>query len=118
MKTTMKRSRDYLVLRIEEHRIDSSNSASLNNLLTRTIESGEERIIVDLSKVKFMDSNGLAGLVPIVKLIPENGHMMLAALQPRVEQLFKLTKADSVFDIIPLEHEILESENDPAASRS
>lgn len=100
-------SGDYLVLRVQNKRVDASNSSQLNDFILSLVGDGNKKIVVDLSHVNFMDSSGLAGLLPIIKQLPDDGHMLITGLKARVEQLFKLTKMDTVFDIFPSVEEAL-----------
>ncbi len=111
-------SGEYLVLRVQNKRIDASNSSQLNSYILSLVEDGNKKIIVDLSKVVFMDSSGLAGLLPIVKQLPDEGHMLITGLQDRVEQLFKLTKLDTIFDIFSSVEEALVYEETAAGATS
>lgn len=100
-------SGEYLVLRVQNKRIDASNSSQLNSFLLSLVQDGNKKIIVDLSKVAFMDSSGLAGLLPVIKHLPDDGHLLITGLQARVEQLFKLTKLDTIFGIFSSVEEAL-----------
>ncbi|WP_320170257.1 STAS domain-containing protein [Maridesulfovibrio sp.] len=99
MNLIWKRSGRYLVLRIDTDKVDATNALDLKEILLDIVGAGEDKLVIDLSDVGFMDSSGLAGLLPIVKAFPPGGHLMVAGLQPRVRQLFKLTKVDTVMDI-------------------
>lgn len=60
---------------------------------------GAEKVIVNLEKVPFIDSQGLAALVFGLKLFGNGSNFCLAApqLQPRL--LFELTSFDQIFHI-------------------
>ncbi len=107
---------DYLVLIVDSGRIDSTNSTELQALIYNEITAGAKRIIIDLSSVDFMDSSGLAGLLPVIKTLPEKGNLMLTGLSPRVSQLFKLTKLDEIFDIYSSVEEALQSRTESSDS--
>lgn len=72
--------------------------------LGRYIEQGENRIILDLSKITFMDSNGLGAIVSINKMLElasqkKSGGLIITGLNESVLEMFELTKMDRVFKI-------------------
>jgi anti-sigma B factor antagonist len=57
-------------------------------------------VVLDLGKVPFIDSSGLAALVSGLKTLNEkDGSLKLASLQSQADLLFKLTMFDKVFEI-------------------
>jgi anti-sigma B factor antagonist len=63
---------------------------------------GVRRVVLDLGKVPFIDSSGLAALVSGLKTLNEKeGSLKLASLQSQADLLFRLTMFDKVFDIYP-----------------
>jgi anti-sigma B factor antagonist len=63
-------------------------------------KAGKKIIVVDLAKVTFIDSTGL-GIFAMCsgKLKSVGGELRLAAPSQPVEQVFKLTKVDSILSI-------------------
>jgi len=63
---------------------------------------GIRHVILDLGKVPFIDSSGLAALVSGLKTMNEkDGSLKLASLQSQADLLFRLTMFDKVFEIYP-----------------
>lgn len=63
---------------------------------------GIRRVVLDLGKVPFIDSSGLAALVSGLKTLNEQeGSLKLASLQSQADLLFRLTMFDKVFEIYP-----------------
>jgi anti-sigma B factor antagonist len=82
--------------------VDAGNSAQLGEELDRLLSEGRRRLVIDLGKVGFMDSSGLATLVRYYKRARSNsGDICLASLQPPVRRVFQLTRLDRVFDLHP-----------------
>lgn len=52
-----------------------------------------------MARVEFMDSSGLGAMIAVRKGLPESLPLVLLALTPNVERVFRLTRMDSVFDI-------------------
>ncbi|WP_320008710.1 STAS domain-containing protein [Maridesulfovibrio sp.] len=90
---------DFVVLRVADDRVDSANHTALSDLLSSLVGAGDHKFVLDLSSVGFMDSSALAGLIPAVHVLPNEGCLLLAGLHPRMEQIFKLTKLDTIFNI-------------------
>ena len=57
-----------------------------------------KKIVVDLEKVSYVDSSGLATLVEILKKTKgQGGSLALAGLSEKVKSLFEITKLDKLF---------------------
>ena len=66
-----------------------------------TTENGPDRVILDLSEVKFIDSSGLGAIVAAMKQLGQGRKLDLAGLTPMVDKVFRLTRMDTVFDLYP-----------------
>lgn len=76
-------------------------AAKLREELYNLIKEGEKNFIMDFSKCSFIDSTGLGVLVGIYKRCSKvNGKMELHSLNPQIMRVFKLTRLDSVFNIV------------------
>ena len=63
-------------------------------------EERPAKLVVDLSRVDYMDSSGIGTLVEIFRRVKGfEGEMILVALQPRVRGVFEITKLDKFFTI-------------------
>ncbi|WP_320175201.1 STAS domain-containing protein [Maridesulfovibrio sp.] len=100
---------DFVILRIGESRVDAANSSELQEHVSSLVNEGDSNFVLDLSTVLFMDSCGLAGLIPIMNYMPKGGRLLIAGLHPKVEQIFKLTKLNTIFDIYTSVGEALKS---------
>ncbi|MCG3175781.1 MAG: putative anti-sigma factor antagonist [Candidatus Omnitrophica bacterium] len=61
-----------------------------------------KKIVVDLEKVSYIDSSGLATLVEILKKTKmQGGSLGLSGLSEKVRSLFEITKLDKLFSIHP-----------------
>ena len=82
--------------------MDAENSTQLGEELDHLLIEGPRKLVIDLDKVGFINSSGLATLVRYYKLARSNcGDISLAALQPPVRQAFQLTRLERVFDLQP-----------------
>ena len=100
MKINQNKSNDYLVLDIEEERIDAHNSGELKEIVLKLIEQGDINIVVQLSHVRFVDSSGLGALLSGFKnAAAKSGKLVLSNIQPQVLSMFELTRLNRVFEI-------------------
>ncbi len=60
-----------------------------------------DRVVLDLSRVSFVDSSGLGAIVAVMKALAPARRLELAGLTPNVAKVFRLTRMDSVFTIHP-----------------
>ena len=90
----------YTVLSIQEERIDAHNSGELKETILHIIEQGEVNIVVQLERVRFIDSSGLGALLSGHKnAVARSGKLALSNLQHQVLSMFELTRLNRVFEI-------------------
>ena len=64
------------------------------------------KVVVDLEKVNYIDSSGLATLVEILKKTKsQGGSLGLSGLSDKVKSLFEITKLDKLFLILRTQDE-------------
>ncbi len=67
-----------------------------------------KKIVVDLEKVNYIDSSGLATLVEILKKTKsQSGSLGLAGMSDKVKSLFEITKLDKLFSIFKNQEEAI-----------
>ena len=70
--------------------------------LDELIDRKTERILVDLSRVNYMDSSGLALFIESLQRIGAyGGKLGLFGLQPTVHHIFEIARLDQVLHIYP-----------------
>ncbi|MDT3413649.1 STAS domain-containing protein [Kosakonia cowanii] len=80
-------------------RLDASVSAAFKEAIAREMGDESRALIVDFSKVDFIDSSGLGTLVSLMKMMNGKGEMVLCALNPGIKNMFTLTRMDRIFRI-------------------
>jgi anti-sigma B factor antagonist len=81
--------------------LDISNTQDLRDCFTALAKAGQERIIVDLSELDFIDSMGIGALVGGLKRFRSaGGEFVLRDPSSRVLKVIELTGLDQVFTII------------------
>jgi len=64
------------------------------------IEQGTKSLIIDLSKVNYMNSSGIGSLIAVHSSYSKNGGVVkLTGLSSSVQNLFVVTKLIDVFDV-------------------
>ncbi len=102
MKFRQEKAEGYMVLTIQEERIDAHNSAELKEHFLNMTEQGDTHILVQLEQVRFIDSSGLGALLSGFKNAESrSGRLSLVHLQPQVLSMFELTRLNRVFEIYP-----------------
>ncbi len=97
------------IVHVVEKRLDASSAVNFKTELKKQIDAGNKDIIIDLSEVDFIDSSGLGSLVSILKMVASEGTLSITGLQKKTEQIFKLTRMDTVFRLYPSVTEALEA---------
>ncbi|WP_413875698.1 STAS domain-containing protein [Albidovulum sp.] len=92
---------DALVVRVHEERIDAAVAIQFKDRMRELTAGREGPVILDLSRVSFVDSSGLGAIVAAMKLLAPLRRLDLAALTPNVARVFRLTRMDEVFRILP-----------------
>src|SRR5437764_1205314 len=85
-----------------EREIDLHVSPRVAASLAEMIERKPQRLVVDLSRVSYIDSSGLAVLIEGMQNVEEyGGKFILAGLQENVRPIFEIARLDQVFIIFP-----------------
>jgi anti-sigma B factor antagonist len=89
-----------------EGEVDVFTSPRLKQEIVERAESGTKRLIVDLSKVEYLDSTGLGVLIGGLKRFREvEGNLALLGPGMRILRIFEITGLDKIFDIYQSEEE-------------
>jgi anti-sigma B factor antagonist len=85
-----------------EGEIDLHVSPRISEKLAEMIKAKSSRVIVDLSRVTYIDSSGLAVLISAMQDVEEyGGRFALAGLQENVKTIFETARLDKVFLMYP-----------------
>lgn len=80
--------------------VDIYTAPKLRERLVELIDAGNDRIVVDLEGVGFMDSTGLGSLVAGLKRIRErDGELSIVCTREPVLKVFGITGLDRVFAV-------------------
>ena len=100
---------EVLVVKPMVSRIDASSAAAFKAMLNERIQEGQQRIVLNLSEVDFIDSTGLGAIVSSLKAVGATGEIAISNPQETVMSLFRLTRMNRVFQILPSEEEAVAS---------
>ena len=88
--------------------LDLHVAPELSGRLTAAIEEGATYLVLDLSRVTFMDSMALGVLLGALKrLRPREGELRLVVPSSDLRRIFEITLLDQVFTLVPTRHEAL-----------
>lgn len=87
--------------------IDLHNSPDLRTALLALSQTGNyKKVIINLSKVLYMDSSAIAVLVEMLQKVRKNaGKICLTNLQPRVKGILEIARLESIFSVCKDEEE-------------
>jgi anti-sigma B factor antagonist len=82
--------------------LDIATSPSVRAALTDASERGDHRLIVDLTRVEFLDSTGLGALIGGQRRAKEfGGEVRLVAKEGQILRLLRITGLLKVFAVYP-----------------
>jgi anti-sigma B factor antagonist len=89
-----------------EGEVDVYTSPQLKQEIVQRAEAGVKHLIINLSKVEYLDSTGLGVLIGGLKRLREvEGNMALVGPGMRILRIFEITGLDKIFDIYQSEEE-------------
>ena len=81
-------------------RLDLNTSGEVKDAIKELLSGGVKKIILNLTRVDFINSSGLGVLVSTLKDVRlTNGRLALTNLSPYVREIFDITQLSNVFDI-------------------
>lgn len=90
--------------------LDLYTAPRLKEVLLSAIDEGVSRILIDLTRVHFIDSSALGVLIGGVKRLKDrDGRLVLVSVDENVNWIFQITGLNSVFDIYTSRNEALAS---------
>ncbi len=88
-----------MIVTVNALRIDAAVAIQFKDHMRAILDRAQGRVVLDLAQVEFVDSSGLGAIVAAMKQMRDGTRLELAALQPNVEKVFRLTRMDTVFPI-------------------
>lgn len=92
---------DFIIYEIDEAEIGLTNLNHLKSDIEKELSSGNLNIGIDLKNVNVINSSGLGILIGCMNRVKNaKGTFKILNPQDKIENLFKITKLNLVFDII------------------
>ena len=90
--------------------IDINTSPQVKKAFDKLVQTKSGRVVINLEKVAYIDSSGLATLVEVLKNFKGVGaRLRLCNLSSKVKSLFEITKLEKLFDIKDSEEEAVQA---------
>ena len=100
MKFKSRESKGVTVIELTGNVMGGPDATILNDQLHKLIDENKKKVVVDLDEVKFINSSGLGMLIGgLTTLRNSGGELKLARASKKIEDLLKMTKLTTVFDI-------------------
>lgn len=101
MKIDVEAKDGWTVFRLEGD-LDSGSAAEIQGRFLGELGTGGSAFLLDLEKVNYIDSSGLAALVKFYKEVrTKGGTLALCAVQRDAMKILQLTRLDKIFTIFP-----------------
>ena len=99
-----------LILGLSGDMMGGPEAQVLNERLRKLAEAGKRAIVVDLGRVKLINSSGLGLLIAGLTVVRnKGGDLRLASPSAKVEKLLEVTKLNKVFRSFPTAEEAVQS---------
>ncbi len=109
MKFSIDKHEKYILLKLNESKLNSLVTPQLKSELILINTEGQRNIILDLSQVKFADSSGLSSLLVGHRLCKNaEGTFILTGLNDAVARLVTISQLDNVLSIVPTTEEAID----------
>src|ERR1700756_4992948 len=109
MKFTVDKHDKYVLLKLNESKLNSLVTPQLKFELILINTEGQRNIIMDLSQIKFADSSGLSSLLVGHRLCKNAaGTFILTGLNDAVARLITISQLDNVLSIAPTVEEAID----------
>ena len=102
--------RDGITILVTEERLDSIDGPKLKDVVKQLAQESYLKLVIDMGKTLFMDSEGCGGLVSSLRTLANNhGDMKIARPTPKVFEVLQLTRLHRVFAIYDSVESAMES---------
>ena len=98
-------------------RLDLAAAADFRALVADTVEEGHVRVVVDLSRVTFLDSSGIGALISGLRATRQaGGGLSIVGAAAQVRVVLELTKVDQILQSFPDVETALRASDGPVRS--
>jgi len=105
MDIVLEQQGEVTVATVPVEELDASNAGDFKRDMAPVIEA-HARLVLDLSRVRFVDSSGLGAFISCLrKLNAKGGDLKLCGMSKAVRAVFELVRMHRVFDILATREE-------------
>lgn len=110
MKIAERQSGDITILDLQGKLLLGDGDEAFREVVTRAVEAGRLKLVINMAEVPFIDSSGISELVrTYVTLNKRAGRMTLSGVTRRVHELLSITRLLTVFEAFDSEEEAIDS---------
>ena len=92
---------DVLIIEVLEARLATNAAQDFGEQLNHLIGLGHNRVVLNLQRVRFIDSSGLGIIVMVQRRLTNGGEIAIVSDQEAVLNVLKLTRMNKIFRIFP-----------------
>ncbi len=101
------------VIKVPVDALDGSNVMDFKSDIAPLLQTAD-KVILDMTRVKFMDSSGVGAILSCLRTLHERGgRLKMFGLKPQLIQLFKLVRMDRIIDVHDTKKAAIESFQNP-----
>jgi anti-anti-sigma factor len=102
MKFTVDKHEKYVLIKLNESKLNSLMSPHLKSELILMNTEGQRNVILDLSSVKYSDSSGLSSLLVGHRICKNaEGSFILTGINENILKLITISQLENVLTIVP-----------------
>ena len=100
MNYTIVEQDEVVILSLAGKIMGGPEASEINGKINQLMDDGKLKIVIDLGEVDWMNSSGLGILIDAVTVLKNNnGALRLVNVSDRIQNLLKITKLNTVFDV-------------------
>ena len=108
MDLTVEKIENIAVVSFPKVDLDSDVATAFRLQMEKLLDE-ENRVVIDMSGVQFIDSSGLGAIVACLrKLQSRGGRLKLCCMNETVKDIFHLVRINKVFDILDTRQEAIQ----------
>ena len=110
MRYSIEKNEKYTKFSLNEEKLDTLIAPQLKSEFITLFQSGTVNLILDMSETKYVDSSGLSALLTAHRQTNEaKGCLVVVGINDHVDKLLKISKLDSVFNVLPTLEEAVDA---------
>ncbi len=101
MKFTVDKHEKYVLIKLNENKLNSLISPQLKSELILSNSEGQRNIVLDLSNVKYSDSSGLSSLLVGHRICKNaDGSFILTGINDNIARLISISQLENILNIV------------------